>query len=110
MSEEEIREKKLEELKHKIIEQQEKEKEEKLQFQQEIATLEAIAKQYMTKEAIARYGNVKVAHQEVAVQALLVIVKGVQSGKLHQKLDDAGFKDLLKQITGTKKETKIRRI
>lgn len=99
-----------EELKKKFIEQQEKEIQERAQLQQEIATLETISKQYMTKEAIARYGNVKLAHQEVAVQALLIIVKGVQSGQIKEKIDDDDFKNLLKQITGKKKETKIKRI
>jgi len=99
-----------EEFKKEFIKEQEKEIQERAQLQQEIATLEAIAKQHMTKEAIARYGNVKLAHQEVAVQALLVIVKGVQSGQIKGKIDNAEFKDLLKQIIGKKKEIKIKRI
>jgi len=105
-----IKKKKLEELQRKFVEQQEEELKERAQLQQDIATLETIAKQHMTKEAISRYGNVKLAHPEKAIQALVMIVQGVQAGQINEKVDDSRFKMLLQSLIETKKETKIRKI
>ena len=46
---------------------------EQAQMQQQIAQIEEVVKRVLTKEALARYGNLKTAHQEKAVQLLLVL-------------------------------------
>ncbi|MEM4245118.1 MAG: DNA-binding protein [Candidatus Nanoarchaeia archaeon] len=105
-----IRKRKLEDLQRKYIAQQKKELKKQIQLQQQIELLEGIAKQYMTSDAISRYGNLKAAHPDKAIQAVAIIAQAVESGQLKYKLDDESFKKLLQQITPEKKEFKIKRI
>jgi DNA-binding TFAR19-related protein (PDSD5 family) len=59
MNIEEIRKKKLEEFQGNMNEQQQESFNEQLQIQQEIKALEENLKQYLTREAIERYYNIK---------------------------------------------------
>lgn len=97
---EKIRENKLEELQAKQQEQ--------LQLQQQIQQLEAMVKQFLTKEALQRYGNLKAAHQEKAIQLLVILSQLIQQQKIKGKVDDTQLKEILKQITPEKKEFKIK--
>jgi len=101
---EEIRRKKLEDLK----EQQSSQVQEQQQMQQQISQLEGIVKQVLTKDALERYGNLKAAHPEKAVQLLVVLAQAIQSGQV-TKVDDNTLKELLKKLTPEKKEFKIKR-
>jgi DNA-binding TFAR19-related protein (PDSD5 family) len=71
--------------------------------------LEKIAKQHMTKEAIARYGNLKIAHPETAIKAITVIAQAAQLGQIQEPLDDEEFKKLLSEIQKDKKTYKFRK-
>jgi len=106
---EDVRKRKLEELQKKYMAQQQKELKKQIQLQQQIELLEAVAKQFMTKEAISRYGNLKAAHPDKAIQAIAVIAQAVDSGQLTKKLDDENFKLLLQQLTPEKKEFRFNR-
>lgn len=75
---------------------------------EEIFLLEKIAKQYMTKEAITRYGNLKVAHPELALRAISIIAEAAQSGKLKDKISDEEFKELLLELQKNKKDYRIK--
>jgi len=77
------------------------------ELQKQIEILENVAKQYMTKEAIERYGNLKSAHPEKAIQAITLIVQLIQSNQLTQKLSDEDFKNILLQLE-QKKDFKLR--
>lgn len=107
MSLEEIHKKKLERLQKKYMAQQNKELKKQVQLQQQIEILENMAKSFMTREAISRYGNLKSAHPDKAVQAVAIIAQAVESGQLKEKLDDEQFKRLLMQLTPPKKEFKF---
>jgi len=102
---EKIKQKKLKE----IQEKQQEQLQEELQLQQQIQQLEAVVKQFLTKEALQRYGNLKTAHPEKAIQILVILSQLIQQGKIKIKVDDQQLKEILKQITPGKKEFKIKR-
>lgn len=82
---------------------------EQVKLQQQITVLENIAKQYMTNEAISRYGNLKSAHPELAIQVIAIIAQGIEMGQIREKVNDEQFKELLMRIQKPKKEFKIQR-
>jgi programmed cell death protein 5 len=105
---EEIKRKKLELLKQQQLGAMQQQDQEQQQLQQQIAQLEAIVKQTFTKEALERYGNLKAAFPEKAVQLLVILTQAIQSGQI-SKIDDQALKEILKKITPEKKDFKIRR-
>ncbi len=104
MSEENIdalKRKKLEEL---AAHQQEEE-----ELKQELFKAEAAIKTLMTREAIVRFGNIKAADPEKAMQITAVIINLVNSGQV-RSVDDEILKRILATITPKKKDINIRRI
>lgn len=85
------------------------EMQEQLKMQQQIAMLEMMAKQNMSKEAISRYGNLKAAHPELALQVIAFIAQGVQTGKLKEIISDEELKNILMSVQQPKKEFKVTR-
>ena len=106
----------LEELKRKRLEELKKQQEseindqinEQAQLQQQIEQLEAVVKQIFTKEALQRYGNLKAANPEKAVQILVVLGQAIQQGQI-QQIGDAQLKEILKKLTPEKREFKIKK-
>ncbi len=86
-----------------------KELEEKAKLQQQVIMLENIAKQYLSKEAIERYGRMKLAHTATAIQAIAIIAQAAQMGQLNEMLSDNEFKELLKKIQEGKQEFKFKK-
>ncbi|MBS3108818.1 hypothetical protein J4409_03010 [Candidatus Woesearchaeota archaeon] len=91
-------------LKRKKLEEQFNEQ---VKLQQQATQIDALAKQYMTKEALLRYSNLKLAHPEKAFQVAFAILQAVDSG-LNEKIDDNALKNILIQFQEDKKETKIK--
>jgi len=91
----------------KLRELQQQQFEEEIEVKQKIEQLEEIARQVLTKEALARYGNIKAANPEKAVQVLAVIGQAVQSGAA-DKIDDEQLKEMLKQLTPEKKKYNLK--
>jgi len=92
----------MEEINQKKIEEQ-------LKLQQQISQIDELVKQYLTKEAINRYGNLKAAHPELAIQVAALIVQAVSSGQVKEKINDQQFKNILKELQPKKKEFKFTR-
>ena len=69
---------------------------------------EAVVKQVFTKDALSRYGNIKAAHPEKAIQVLVVLGQLIQQGKVNQ-INDAQLRELLKKLTPEKTDFKITR-
>lgn len=86
----------------------ENEAEERKKLQQKILEIESIAKAYMTQEAISRYGTLKSAHQEKALQAIALIAQLVSQKQIKEKITDQQFKQLLMRLEPEKRETKIK--
>ena len=107
---EEIKRKKLEELMRFQQEKLQQQTNEQSQMQQQIGQMEDIVRQFFTKEALARYGSLKTAHHEKALQLLLILFQAIQKGQIQGKVDDSTLKKILEQLTPKKKEIKIKRV
>jgi programmed cell death protein 5 len=105
---EEIKKKKLEDLKQTQLNQTQQQPSEEEQLKQQVQQLEALVKQSFTKEALERYGNLKTAYPERTVQLLVVLAQALQSGQL-TNIDDITLKEILKKISPEKKDIKIKR-
>lgn len=81
---------------------------EQAEFQSQVNQLESVIKTLFTKEALERYGNLKSAHPEKAVQLLAVIGQITQKGNV-KKITDEQLINLLKKMQPKKKEIKITR-
>ena len=74
---------------------------EQAKLQQNIALLESVAKKKMTREAISRYGALKLTRPETALQAILIVAQAVEQG-MQEVIDDEKFKEILRQIARKK--------
>ena len=72
-----------------------------LRFQQQIAALESAVKQRLTKDALQRYGTIKVAHPEKAMQLIIVISKLMESNPGYQ-VSDNELKEILLRLQAPK--------
>jgi len=106
---EEIRKKKLEELKMNQLDSMQQQQKEEENMNQQVQQLEAIVKQAFTKEALQRYGNLRAAFPERAVQLLVILAQAIQSGQI-TKIDDNTLKEVLKKISPKKSDIKIKRV
>ncbi|MFC1705038.1 DNA-binding protein [Nanoarchaeota archaeon] len=107
---EELKKKKIQELQQRQQQALQHQAQEEAQLQQQIEQLEGVVKQFFTKEALQRYGNLKAAHPEKAVQVLVGLGQLVQSGKINQKITDDQLKELLRKIEPKKKDFTIKHI
>lgn len=98
----EIRQKRLEELQTQINNNQADQQ----QFQQQVEMLESVVRQKLSKDALSRYGNVKAAHPDKAVQVLAVIGQLIEQNNVTQ-ISDEDLKEILRRLTPAKRETKI---
>ncbi|AJF62579.1 MAG: hypothetical protein QT11_C0001G0435 [archaeon GW2011_AR20] len=73
-----------------------------LELQKQIQEIENIAKQYLGKDALQRYGNLKTAFPDKAIKITTLIVQLINSNQIAEKLDDEKFKFLLSQIDNKK--------
>ena len=105
---EKIRKKKLEQLQSMQQGNIQNQMQEEAQAQEQIGQLEILVKQKLTKDALQRYGNVKAAHPEKAVQLLVVLAQAIQQGQIGQ-VDDDTLKQILIKLTPEKKEFKIKK-
>ena len=98
---EEIKRKKLEEL-----QRQQQFDSEEADIQQQIAQLELLVKKVLTKKALQRYGNLKTAHPDTAVQLLVLLGQAIQSGQI-KTVDDDALKNLLMRLQPKKHKFKM---
>ena len=105
---EEIRKIKLAELRAVQLGKMQQQSQEEEQLQQQIQQLEIIVKQALTKEALQRYGNLKAAFPDRAVQLLVVLAQAIQSRQI-TKIDDNTLKEILKKLIPEKKNINIKR-
>ncbi len=78
------------------------------QLVEQVAALEKIAKTRMSKEAISRYGNVKLAHTELAIKAIAMVAQAVQTNQVQGIIGDLEFKELLREIQRGKTQFRFR--
>jgi len=90
----------------KLQEMQQSQAMEELEMQQKVLQLEMLAKQLFTKDALARYGNIKAAYPEKAIRLLAIIGQAMQEGQI-SRIDDEQLKGILRQLN-EKKEFHIK--
>ncbi len=91
------------------MQQMQQESAEDQQLQQQIRQLDSIARQFLSKEALMRYGTIKTAHPELALQVMVVINQFVQQNRIKQ-IDDVQLKEILMHLSPKKKEMQIRKV
>ena len=106
MSLEEIRQKKLKELQDKMLQQEDSQEQ---VLQQQIDQIESMAKQYLSRDALIRYSNLKLAHRDKAFHAATLIAQAVSTGQLNKKLTDREFKEILIALDQGKKQFRIKK-
>ncbi len=97
---EQLRQKRLAELQQS----KQTETQKQAEMQQQIQQLEQIVKQKLTKEALSRYGNIRIAHPDIALQLIAVLA---QLNK--NKINDDELKEILMKVIPKKREIKIKR-
>ena len=105
---EEIKKRKLHELRKKHLEDMQQQAQEQEQLKQQIQQLEIMVKQAFTKEALERYSNLKTAFPDRVVQLLVILAQAIQSGQI-TNINDNTLKEILKKLTPEKREFKIKR-
>lgn len=78
------------------------------ELMQQIVFLESVAKKHMSKKAISRYGNLKIAHPETAIKAIAIIAQASQTGQIMKPISDEEFKALLLEIQKGKKQFSLK--
>lgn len=102
---EEIRRRKLSELKQKTSEE-----ERQIQMQRQLEQQkQAILRSVLTSEARQRLTNLKMVKPEFTSQLELQIIQLAQQGKIPVPLTDERLKQILMQLQSRKREIKIRR-
>jgi programmed cell death protein 5 len=99
---EDIRQRKLQELQAQMQQSNAEAQQNQLEKQQ----IEAYVRQHMSKEAVERFGNIKIAFPEKAEKALLIMATALQRGQI-KHIDDKILKTLLEKLQ-SKTEFKIR--
>lgn len=70
---------------------------------QQLEAIEEAVKAHLTKEALQRYGTLKLAHPETATQLVLAVAQAIESGKLRGMLGDEQLKEALQQLSRLQK-------
>ncbi len=100
---EELKEKKMGELKQKLLERKKAEEE----AAQAEAQLESVLRTALSTEAKARLGNVMIVNRGLYLKAAQAIVYLFQNGKLSGKIQDNEMRLLLERLSGRKPEFRI---
>lgn len=104
---EEIRQRKLEQLQQAQKDQMLDSQREHAEFQQKVDMLEQFVKSRLTKDALMRYSNIKIADPDKAIQLLAILGQMFQTHK--GTVDDGQLREILLTITPARRETKITR-
>ncbi|MGC9517035.1 MAG: DNA-binding protein [Methanomicrobiales archaeon] len=102
---EDIRRKRMQELQQKAAESEAQE-----QARQELEMQKKqILMQILTPEARGRLANLRLTKPEFVEQVELQIIQLAQMGRIQSKINDEQLKELLKKLSGKKREINITR-
>lgn len=96
----------LEKLRAKKLEQLQGVQQQQQEFAQKFAQLETLVKPYMSADALVRYGNLRMAHEDLCIRAMVYLAQQIQSGRI-KAIDDKTFKLVLMRLQEKKRETTI---
>ena len=77
---------------------------EEARLRQQLLFLEQEVKRYLSREAILRYGNIKIVNPERANQIIILLSQLIQKGHITRQISDEQLKDLLLQAQEPKKQ------
>ena len=98
-----LRRRKLEEIQRAFDQQQDQDGE----VQQQVAQLENLVRAHLSKDALVRYGNLKTAFPERAMQLVGLLAQSIQAYNI-KEISDAQLKDLLQRVSPKEKDFKIK--
>ena len=75
--------------------------------QDQLLYIESVAKQCLTKEALIRYSNIKTVDNNRASQIAKMIYHLVKQNVINTRIDDQMLKNILKEISIPKKNSRI---
>lgn len=101
MNEEELKQKKIEEMKQAYMKEQEARQKE---IEAEIQSM-IILKKYVDEKALERLANVKLVNKELYFKAFNAIIQMAQRGYLTNKINDKQTKEILMKLKPTKEIT-----
>jgi programmed cell death protein 5 len=104
---EEIRRKRLEQLQQQQASQQAAEAESYEKMREFEAQKKQIMIQILTPEARSRLANLRLTKKEFVDNVELQLIQLAQAGRIKAKITDEQLKQLLKQVTGSKREINI---
>ncbi|MBN2566587.1 hypothetical protein JXB02_00705 [Candidatus Woesearchaeota archaeon] len=105
---EELRRRRLAELQEQEVARAQQQASEELELQRQVEQLEAVVKARLTKEALSRYGNVKTAHPDLAVQVLIILAQAIQQGQVNE-VDDILLRTILEKIAPKRRDFTVTR-
>ena len=88
---------------------QQDENNEMMKMHQQRSMIEEQAKTFLDKNALLRFGNIKLVNQEKAFQIAVNIIRAAQIGQIDDKLSDNQFKSLIQSLESQKKEFRYNR-
>ena len=80
---------------------------EEIELQRRIIALEDKVRPFLTKDALSRYGTIRIGHPDVAIQVLVILARAIDAGKIQSEINDEQFKAILQRIIPQKRDFKI---
>lgn len=102
MDEQDLKQKKLEELQQQYLKQK-GEEEKRIETENR---MQSLISRFLEDDARQRLANVRLVNRELHMNAFKAIISLVQKGHVQEKLSDAQMKEILRQLGG-RRETKI---
>lgn len=98
----EIRKKRLAQMQNEQVAQQQVEEQRRIEMQRQ-----AILQGILTNEARERLGRIRLAKPDYAITLENQLIQLAQTRRVSEKITDSQLKQLLQQLTQTKRESKI---
>ena len=105
----EIRRKRIAQLQQQAAEQQMVQQDELERQQRQKAQMQMVLMQILEPDARERLNTIKLTKPEFAGAIEQQLIQLAQSGRLHQKITDAQFKELVRQLAPAKRDYSITR-
>ncbi len=105
----ELKNKKLEQLRKAYAEQAQNQAKERQEASQ-LEIVEEAVKAHFTRQALQRFGAIKLAHPETATGIVVGLAHLIEAGRLTGMLDDEQLADVARQISSSelqKRQTRI---
>lgn len=106
---EDLRRKRMEQLQQQAAQQASEAEAQEMQRQQFEAQKKQIMMQILSPEARSRLANIRLTRPEFVEQIELQLIQLAQAGRIKSKITDEQLKQLLKQLSGQKREINITR-